>query len=115
MGMMLGFSQHRRGLLQAELARIAGELPALGGRGTLLLRDLFGGPPLEYDAELELVIVLHTDEPFHRRADFLVSHLRPRVGTRFLVYTPAEFDELREIDPLLRWALAHGQVVDEPA
>ena len=42
------------------------------------------------DTELELVIVQITDAPFHRRPDFWVTHLRPRLGTRFIVYTPEE-------------------------
>jgi hypothetical protein len=63
------------------------------------------------DTELELVIVQETAEAFHRRADFWVTHLRPRVGTRFLVYTPDEFDELGDVDPILVDAQQSGVVV----
>ena len=55
---------------------------------------------------LELVLVRGTAEPFQRRADFFVSHLQPRMATHFWVYTPEEFDELGERDPVLRRALA---------
>ena len=46
------------------------------------------------------------DEPYHRRADFFATHLRPRVGTRFLVYTPDEFERCAETDPHIRRAAA---------
>jgi hypothetical protein len=113
MGMMFGFGEHRRQLLRQELTRIAGELPALGARGTILINDVLVAGTASVDAELELLVVLDSDEPFHRRADFLTSHLRPRVGTRFLVYTPSEIDRLRESDRVLRGALSRGQVLDE--
>ena len=85
MAVMIGFAERRRELLEAELQRMAAELPMLG---------------------VELVLVRETAEPFQRRADFFVSHLQPRVATYFWVYTPEEFDELGERDPVLRRALA---------
>jgi hypothetical protein len=115
MGMMFGFGDHRRRLLQAELLRMAGELPALGGRGTLLVQNISSSATVLPETGLQLVVILDSDEPFHRRPDFLVSHLRPRVGTQFFVYTPAEFETLRDSDPVIRFAQRHGQVIDEPS
>ena len=66
---------------------------------------------MEPDTELELVLVQDTVEPFHRRADFFMSHLRPSVGTRFLVYSPDEFTELEGIDSVLLEAKMHGEVI----
>ena len=59
----------------------------------------------------ELVIVHPTDEPYHRRPDFFVDHLRPRLDTRFHVYTPEEFEQLADRDPVLRRAVALGEPV----
>ena len=110
MPMMFGFSQQRRRLLEAELERIAAELPRLGAlRAYLVGTFALGGAGPE--TELELVVVQSTDEPFHRRPDFWVGHLRPRVGTRFLVYTPGELEALEEVDPTLQEARCIGQVV----
>ena len=111
---MFGFGTQRRALLMAELERIADELPSLGSRGTLLLTDL-GANTVAPDAELELLLIQETDEPFHRRADFWVTHLRPRVGIHFFVYTPAEFEQLGDQDPVIREATQHGTVIDAPA
>ena len=63
------------------------------------------------ETELELVIVQETDEPFQRRGEFWESHLRPRVGTRYLVFTPEQADELAEGDFLLRGAITSGEVL----
>lgn len=108
MPMMFGFSERRRQLLDAELRRIAAEAPQLGAVWASLIGDLARGK-VRPDTELELVVVQATDEPFHRRADFWVSHLRPRVGTRFLVYTPEELEALEQVDPVLREAQRIGE------
>ena len=105
MAVMIGFAERRRELLEAELQRMAGELPTLGVERSYLTGDLARGE-VEVGSALELVLVRETDEPFRRRADFFVSHLQPRVATYFWVYTPEEFEELRERDPVLRRALA---------
>ena len=105
MAVMIGFAERRRELLEAELQRMAGELPTLGVERSYLTGDVARGE-VEVGSALELVLVRETDEPFRRRADFFVSHLQPRVATHFWVYTPEEFEELGERDPVLRRALA---------
>ena len=99
--MMFRFAEQRRLLLQAEFLRIAGELPALGAIRFWPAGDLAEqrvGP----GSELEILIIHDTGQPFRRRSDFFTTHLRPSVGTRFLVYTPDEADALEESDLLLR-------------
>jgi uncharacterized protein len=110
MPMMFGFAQQRRRLLEAELERIAGEVPPFGALRMVVVGDLARGL-IRPETELELVIVQDTAEPYHRRADFWVTHLRPRVGVRFLVYTPEEFDDLADVDPLLRDAQSTGRQI----
>ena len=110
MPLMFGFAQQRRKLLEAELLRIAAELPALGVERADLTGDL-AGDRVQRDSELELVLVHRTGEAFHRRSDYFVDHLRPRVGTRFHVYTPEEFRQLSETDPLLQRARQLGSPV----
>ena len=105
MAVMIGFAARRRELLEAELQRMAAELPMLGVERSYLTGDL-ARDEVDIGSALELVLVRETDEPFHRRADFFVSHLQPRVATRFWVYTPQEFESLGERDRVLRRALA---------
>jgi hypothetical protein len=108
--MMVGFSRRRRQLLEAELQRLAQELPPLGIEKLYLTGSLAQGK-VGPETELEVVAVQRTDELFHRRPDFFVSHLRPRIGTRFFVYTPEEFTQLSGTDPVLRQALASGELI----
>jgi len=103
--MMIGFADHRRALLEAELARFVEELPALGVDRLYVTGDL-ARDDVRSDTPLEIVIVHATEEPFRRRPDFFVDHLRPRLQTQFLVYTPEEFAELYDADPVLTRAAA---------
>ncbi len=110
MPIMVGFSRQRRGLLEAEAQRIAAEGPQFGALRAYLVGDYARGRSGP-ETELEVVMVQATQEPFHRRADFWVMHLRPRVGTRFLVYTPEEFEELEAVDPLIGEAQSLGEQI----
>jgi hypothetical protein len=110
MPMMFGFVQQRRQMLEAELQRITPELQPFGALRAYLVGDL-PRDIVHPDTELELLIVQETDAPFHRRADFWTAHLRPQVGTRFLVYTPQELEELEQVDPLILDAQRLGATV----
>jgi uncharacterized protein len=110
MPMMFGFAEHRRQLLEAEARRFATEAPPYGAMRAWIVGELARGV-VTPETELELVLIQETDEPFQRRGEFWESHLRPSVGTRYLVYTPDEADDLAEADPLLRGAMTHGEVL----
>jgi hypothetical protein len=98
MPVMIGFAEQRRMMLTAEFVRFVEELPPLGVERLYVMGD-FGEHLVRSDTPLEMVIVHLTEEPWRRRADFFVDHLRPRIETRFHVYTPEEFAELAEVDP----------------
>ena len=110
MPMMFGFSGQRRQLLEAEAQRFAAEAYGYGALRAYLVGDLAAGS-VGPETELEIVIVQETDEPFRRRADFWVAHIRPRIGTRFLVYTPEEFEACEEDDALLLEAIRVREVL----
>lgn len=108
--MVFGFATHRRQQLEAEFLRIAGSMRQLGAERFWLTGDLARndiGP----DSELELLIVHETEQPFHRRSDFFQTHLRPQVGTTFIVYTPEEFARLCERDRLITEATSLSEEV----
>ena len=107
---MFGFAMQRRKMLEAELDRFVQEMPTLGMVRMWLVGDLARGT-VSPASELELVLVQQTDDPWHRRADFWHSHLRPRVGTTFHVFTPDELEELDAADPVLRSAQSSGELV----
>lgn len=105
MPMMIGFAAQRRAMLEAELIRFVEELPPLGVQ-RLYVTGAFGRQQIRLDTPLEVVIVHRTEEPFHRRADFFVDHLRPRLQTHFLIYTPEEFEALADQDRVLIEAIS---------
>ena len=108
--MVFGFAEHRRQQLEAEFLRIAGSMRMLGAERFWLAGDLARGA-VGPDSELQLVIVHENELPFHRRSDFFQTHLRPQVGASFLVYTPDEFEELCESDPIILEAVSLGDEV----
>ncbi len=110
MPMMYGFSEQRRQMLDAEARRFAEEAYGYGALRACVVGDFAAGD-VGPDTELELMIVQETDEPFRRRADFWVAHIRPRVGTRFLVYTPEEFEAVEDEDAMLLEAARLGEVL----
>ena len=109
--MMFGFAPERRRLLEEEFLRVAGAMTQLGAERLYLTGDL-AHERVTRSSELAVVIVLETEVPAHRRSDFFVTHLRPRVGTRFHIYTPAEFEERAGIDPVLRSTLEVSDPID---
>jgi hypothetical protein len=107
---MFGFATQRRQMLDAELERLVAEMPQLGMVRMWITGDLATGR-VSAESLLDLVLIQETDEPWHRRADFWNTHLRPRVGIRFNVFTPEEFGRLEDSDPLLRLAATEGELV----
>lgn len=100
MPMVFGFATHRRQQLEAEFLRMAGSMRQLGAERFWLTGDLARGT-VGPESELKLLIVHQTERAFHRRSDFFQTHLRPQVGTTFIVYTPEEFAEHCETDRLI--------------
>lgn len=107
---MFGFAIQRRQMLEAELERFIAEMPQLGMLRMWIIGDL-ARSGVTVDSQLELVLIQETVEPWHRRADFWNVHLRPRVGTRFHVFTNKEFVQYEDFDPLLVAAVGEGETV----
>jgi len=108
--MMYGFAAQRKQLLEVELERLSIEMPPLGAMRVSLTGDLAVNR-VTPETALELVVIQATDQPFRRRADFWTTHLRPRLDTSFFVYTPEEYEELVDTDPLLMAVERDGEVI----
>ena len=110
MPMMYGFGTQRRQMLDSELQRLVSEMPQLGMQSMYLVGPFSKGD-VGPKTVLDLVVVQQTDEPVHRRADFWTTHLRPRIGINFYVYTPDEFENNRDDDLLIQHAFSIGERV----
>jgi hypothetical protein len=110
MPMMYGFGAQRRQILEAELQRLVEEMPQLGMEAMYLVGPFARGE-IGPDTVLDLVVIQETNDPVHRRADFWTTHLRPRIGINFFVYTRDEFENPQGGDRLLHDAANNGERV----
>ncbi len=110
MPIMIGFARQRQQLIEAEIARMAEELPKIGVLRAWVTGDFARGR-VGPDTSLDLVVVRDTLEPPHRRSDFFVDHLRPRLDATFAVYTPEEAETLEQSDRVLIEAARLGEPI----
>ena len=108
MPMRVGFAEFRKQMLERDLKAIEEMIPILGVEKVILVGDMAAGD-CKPDTKIELVIVHNTEYSFGRRADFFSYHLPSSVEVDTLVYTPAEFEELREKLPALAKACREGR------
>ncbi|PYN05680.1 MAG: nucleotidyltransferase domain-containing protein [Candidatus Rokuibacteriota bacterium] len=101
----------RRRQLDAELQRIILALPRLGVRRAILFGSVARGD-VGAQSDLDLILVVETREHFPERCARFYGALEPAVGMDILVYTPDEFEAMRD-GRFLRQALADGKVVYE--
>ena len=105
-----GGGAERRRRLESELERIVAELPRLGVEKAILFGSLASGR-VGRTSDLDLILVVRTDEPFTRRLERLYGALNPAVAMDLFVYTPDEFRGMAESNSFVRAALARGRVV----
>ena len=110
MGMRVGFAQFRKQMVERELENIRGVLPNLGVEKVILTGEVAAGE-FTPNSRIELIAVHNTDLPFGRRADFFSYHLGSSVEIDTQVYTPEEFETLKERLPALRRACAEGREI----
>jgi hypothetical protein len=110
MPMMFGFGVQRRQMLEAELQRLVDEMPQLGMTAMYLVGPFARGE-VGPQTVLDLVVVQETEDPVQRRADFWTTHLRPRLGINFFVYTQDEFENPPGRDMILHDAANNGERV----
>ena len=110
--MAVDIAERRRehvALLESELPRIVEELKALGASLIVLFgsyaqgrRDLF--------TDLDIIAVMESETSFVMRQGEMYSRLRLKVEADILVYTPSEFEEMKQ-RPFVRHALKTGTVL----
>lgn len=110
MPIRVGFTQFRKQMLERELDSIIQMLPTLGLEKVILTGDMVSGD-YHPDSRIALIVVQKTDRPFGRRSDFFSYHLGSAVEVDTQVYTPEEFEALRETLPALRLACQKGRVI----
>ena len=110
MPMRVGFGEFRRQMLERDLVEIEEMLPILGVEKVILTGDMAAGD-FSPDTKIELIIVHDTEYSFGRRANFFSYHLPSSTDLETLVYTPAEFEDMREKLPALAKACREGREI----
>jgi predicted nucleotidyltransferase len=110
MPVRVGFSRYRKDILERELEAIVKILPMLGVEKVILTGDMVT-EDYAPDSRIDLIVVQNTELSFGRRADFFSYHLNTAVSVDTQVYTPEEFDVLRESLPALHRACKEGRVI----
>lgn len=94
--------QERRRLLEEELHRLVEILRReLDPERIILFGSLATGEIGPW-SDIDLVIVMRTDQPFIERLHTIRRLLQPRVATDLLVCTPEEFEQLARERPFVR-------------
>lgn len=103
--------ERRRRALDAELARIVRELPRLGVKRAVVFGSFARGE-VRGASDLDVILVADRRDRFVDRCAAFYQILAPAVGVDLLVYTPEEFEAIRE-RPFFRKAIDEGKVVYE--
>ena len=107
-------AQARRELLERELNRWLPLLIAHEQPEKIILFGSYCAGRIGEWSDLDMVVVKETDASFLDRTRQVLALLRPRVGLDVLVYTPAEFERLRQERAFLREEIvAKGKVIYE--
>jgi predicted nucleotidyltransferase len=99
-------------LLCSELDRIQQELKALGVKRIIHFGSSARGEA-GLDSDLDLIVVMQSEDNFPDRIAALYKKIRPRAAVDLLVYTPAEFDVMKESNMFLQNALREGKTLYE--
>ncbi|MCG0278500.1 MAG: nucleotidyltransferase domain-containing protein [Thermanaeromonas sp.] len=108
--MGIGRDEERyRELLEEELNRMVLELRELGAEKIILFGSYARGRS-DMFTDLDLIVILNTSLPFVERIGYVYSKLAPRVATDILIYTPEEWQKMKD-RPFIQQALAEGRVI----
>ncbi|MCZ6794456.1 MAG: nucleotidyltransferase domain-containing protein [Planctomycetota bacterium] len=102
--------EERRRLLDEEVRRYLPILVDLGAEKVILIGSLASGC-VHGMSDLDLIVVLETEERFLDRLERVQDALDPRIGLDLLVYSPREFQELQAASSFLEHALSTGKVL----
>lgn len=104
--------KEREQTLRAELERIVEALKDLGALKVILFGSL-AREEIRASSDLDLIVVMESEEAFADRMAHLYQSVRPKVACDMLAYTPEEFEEMPSHSFLIREALREGRVVYE--
>lgn len=103
----------RKLLLQNELEKDIELLKNKYDPDKIILFGSLGSGKIKEWSDIDLIIIKNTDKSFYERIKEILLLLRPKVGMDIFVYTPEEFNEMKERLFIKEEVLRKGRVVYE--
>ena len=101
---------HYQEALRTALDRIVRELSAISEVEQVILFGSYAEGRADLLTDLDLLVVMRSDEDFVTRTARLYQRLHPGVDLDLLVYTPTEFEQMRQ-GGFVGQAAARGKVL----
>jgi predicted nucleotidyltransferase len=108
----IGLGKKRKELLQQELSHITSKIINLGVEKIILFGSL-AKDTISTSSDIDLIIIKKTEKRFLDRLDEFYRYLKPEVGIDILVYTPQEFEMMKQSTQFIRSAVRGGKVLYE--
>jgi len=112
MGFKIGLAQKRREKLEEELKRIIPEIIKLGVEKIILFGSL-NSENVHKSSDIDLIVVQKTEKNFLERLEKFYNYLNPKVAMDIFVYTPEEFEEMKNKNSFIKSALKKGRIIYE--
>lgn len=103
--------ESRQRKLLKEMERVKRRLVSMGAQKVVLFGSAARGE-IGLFSDIDMLVVMDSPLPFIERLMEIYGKIRPSAVDMF-VYTPQEFDEIKETNPLVRHALKEGKVIYE--
>ena len=101
----------RKILLEKELMRVVNILKKDKTIKKIFLFGSLSNGEINDASDVDIIVVQDTKARFLDRLDALYRTIVPNVGMDILVYTPEEFNIMKEKSFFLRYALATGRMI----
>jgi len=112
MGFRIGLAKKRKEGLERELDRLVPEIIKLGAQKIILFGSLSSNE-IHKTSDIDLIIVQNTKKRFLDRLDEFYNYLKPKVALDIFVYTPEEFNEMKDKNLFIKHALNKGRIIYE--
>lgn len=112
MGFKIGLAKKRKKRLEKELNRLIPKIINMNVEKIILFGSLLSDD-VHKSSDIDLIIVKRTKKRFLDRIDEFHNYLDSSVAIDIFVYTPREFDEMKEKSSFIKSVLNSGRIIYE--
>ncbi len=105
-------ARQRKASLAKEVKRITSILKSMGAKKIILFGSLVRNQ-VRVASDVDIIVVLDTKKKFLDRLDEIYRRIAPSIAVDILVYTPSEFNKMKETNPFVMRALREGRILYE--